>query len=107
MIVRVINGQGVEVGEVADFTGFKVDAGGATAEEVATALLGSAAGNVEDEHAFICAHFLRLSAGDAARTPEWSNSFNGMLRYAQSKGWLSADQHFIRGHIENLAPETP
>lgn len=32
--------------------------------------------------------------------PDWPERFDGMLRYAQGKGWLSADGARVSGHCE-------
>lgn len=42
---------------------------------------------------------LRELAGTRVQ-PDWPERFDGMLRYAQSKGWLSSDGSQVSGHCE-------
>jgi hypothetical protein len=32
--------------------------------------------------------------------PDWQDRFNGMLHYAERKGWLRNDRAAVRGHCE-------
>jgi hypothetical protein len=46
-----------------------------------------------------------LKAASVATLPtdqrsEWSTGFDGMIAYATSKGWTSADGRSVRAHIE-------
>ena len=42
---------------------------------------------------------LRRLAGGRVQ-PDWPERFEGMLRYAERKGWLSSDNSSVRGHCE-------
>lgn len=54
-----------------------------------------------DEHAWIRIEALRELAGEAA-TPEWEESFQGMLGYARTKGWVDEEQGAVRAHVERV-----
>lgn len=51
------------------------------------------------EVAWIEIAFLRRLAEGRVQ-PEWSERFDGMLRYAERKGWLNRDQSRVQGHCE-------
>jgi hypothetical protein len=53
-----------------------------------------------DEHAWIRIDALRELAGPAA-TPAWEESFQGMLAYARSKGWVDDELAAVRAHVEH------
>jgi hypothetical protein len=52
-----------------------------------------------DEHAWVSVEALRRLAGEAA-TPQWEESFDGMLGYARSKGWVDDEAGAVRAHVE-------
>jgi hypothetical protein len=51
-----------------------------------------------DEYAWIATAELERLAGDAA-TPEWKASFQAMLEFARSKGWVDDELGAVRGHV--------
>lgn len=53
----------------------------------------------EAEHAFIDPEALRHLAGAQAHDAGWRESFDGMVSYAESKGWVGADGT-LRAHVE-------
>jgi hypothetical protein len=59
-------------------------------------------GSVDEDgaHAWLKLDGVRVLAGDLADSASWSESFDGMVAYAASKGWLSPDGESIRAHIE-------
>jgi len=64
-----------------DFTGFKV---------VTT----------RPEHSYVEPGTLRQLAGDRAEDSAWLADLDGMLAYAQSKGWVREDGA-VRAHLES------
>jgi hypothetical protein len=52
-----------------------------------------------DDHVWIRIDALRELAG-AAATPEWEESFQGMLGYARSRGWVDDELNAVRAHVE-------
>jgi len=54
-----------------------------------------------DEHVFVDRAKLLELAGPSAHAAEWLESFEGMVAYADSKGWVDADGA-IRAHIERV-----
>jgi hypothetical protein len=52
-----------------------------------------------DEYAWVSISELVRLAGDAA-TPEWRASFEAMIEYARSKGWVDDELGAVRGHVE-------
>lgn len=76
------------------FTAFKVvlhEGGPSLAEAAGVARV--------DEHVWIRIDALRGLAG-AAATPDWEESFQGMLTYARSKGWVDDELAAVRAHVE-------
>lgn len=67
------------------------------------ALERSEAGELQDGHVFVSVDFLRRFADSQGQlTPEWESQLAGMLGYAQSKGWLSADGRSVQIHVEKI-----
>ncbi len=62
----------------------------------ASALDATGLGSVDGDHAWLSTAALR-AAGDGSVT--WTTGFDGMLAYAASKGWTSADGTRVRAHI--------
>jgi hypothetical protein len=97
VIVEVRLGTGepqVELLEPDVFTAFKVvlyGGGPALAETPGVARV--------EEHAWIPIDRVRELAG-AGATPEWEESFQGMLGYARSKGWVDDELDAVRAHVE-------
>jgi hypothetical protein len=65
-------------------------------DAAAAALSAAGLGTVEGDHAWLDAAALR-AAGDGS--DGWTAGFDGMLAYAASKGWASADGSAVRAHI--------
>jgi hypothetical protein len=66
-------------------------------DDVAAAAISAAGlGTVDGDHAWLDAGALR-AAGDGSAG--WTAGFDGMLAYAASKGWASADGTRVRAHI--------
>jgi hypothetical protein len=88
-----------------DFTSFQLTSRGPRDPGALDRALGDL-GRVDDDHAhaWLALDGLRALAGERAGTPAWSESFDGMVRYADSKGWLTPAGDAIRAHIEHLQP---
>ncbi len=103
MFVEIRNGA-ASVHEAADLKSLSVRADGQAHDgEVATGLVGL--GLVADggEHAWLQIAALKAAAAATVPTDEqaaWTTGFDGMIAYATSKGWTSADGHAVRAHIE-------
>lgn len=93
-------GTGFALREPDDFKSFKVVSHGVATEDRARALDG--VGRLEDsDHAYLSIPSVLELAGARADDPEWRASFDGMVTYASSKGWLDADGGAIRAHWED------
>jgi flavin reductase (DIM6/NTAB) family NADH-FMN oxidoreductase RutF len=84
-----------------DFTAFKLTARGKSDAPTLDAALGDL-GHIDPagEHAWLTLGGLRALAGELAASAAWSDDFEGMVRYAGSRGWLSAEGDAVRAHIE-------
>ena len=54
-------------------------------------------------HAWLQIDVLKAAAATTVPAPdqaEWAKGFDGMIAYATSKGWTSADGRAVRAHIE-------
>jgi len=69
---------------------------GISDEAAAAALAAAGLGTVDGDHAWLDAGALR-AANDGSEA--WAAGFDGMLAYAASKGWASADGARVRAHI--------
>ena len=56
-----------------------------------------------DDHVFVDQALLITLAGPLADDPEWRRSFDGMIAYASSHGWV-ADDGAVRVHVESATP---
>jgi hypothetical protein len=65
-------------------------------DRAAAALAAAGLGRVDGDHAWLDAGALR-AAGDGSAA--WATGFDGMLAYAASQGWVSADGAAVRAHI--------
>lgn len=53
-----------------------------------------------DDHVFVDQALLVRLAGSLADDPDWRQSFDGMIAYASSHGWV-ADDGAVRVHVES------
>ncbi len=60
---------------------------------------GRASVSERDNHLWIDIVFVRELAGDAADA-EWQAQFDGMLAYANSKGWVDEPANRVEAHIQ-------
>ena len=81
-----------------NFREFHVSMDGDVAAAVA-AFDSRAAASERDNHLWIDIAFVRELAGDAADA-EWESQFDGMLAYANSKGWIDEPANRVEAHIQ-------
>jgi hypothetical protein len=86
----------VTLEEPEDFSRFHVEVVGLEASEVPVQMerLG-VGGIVDDEHIAVSIATIKSLAGQ--RPPSWECSFDRMIDYARSRGWL-CDEHHIQAH---------
>jgi hypothetical protein len=103
MIIVVAPAEGGEPGvslEDADnCNAFHLDARGVDAAGVAAALARAGAGRVVGDDAFIERAAVASMAAGAGVAADWDQRYEGMLAYAETKGWL-ADDGAVQAHIE-------
>jgi hypothetical protein len=89
----------VDLDDVDDFNAFKVLARGLRTQELADAF--APVGQMADDgDAFIDIEAVKRLAGERSSRSEWLASFDAMVDYARSRGWVSADGRSIRAHCE-------
>lgn len=96
--VDLCDDRGPRLVDSSDFQGFKVVVRGGSDRDRARESLAPVAAWLGDDHVAIPPGEVRRLAGEAAADPEWERSFDGMLRYAASKGWIV--EGAIKAHIE-------
>ena len=89
----------VSLAEADDCQAFHLEARAVDAADVATALARAGAGSVAGDDAFIEPTAVRSMAAGAAVGPDWEDRFQGMLAYAEKKGWLD-ENGAVQAHIE-------
>ena len=57
----------------------------------------------DGQHGWISIPWLRQDR-QVANNVEWQREFDGVLEYAEKKGWLDSPKHRVRVHIEWLTP---
>lgn len=83
-----------------DCTRFHVAIQNLSEDEVLQALKRDEVGSLSASNtAWIKIGALRQFAKERVR-PDWPERFEGMLRYAERKGWLSDDKTMVSGHCE-------
>ena len=91
-------GNSISLDDVGNFREFHVVVEANVAAAVAA--FGVRAGPSEqDNHLWIDIAFVRELAGDAADA-EWEAQFEGMLAYADSKGWIDEAANRVEAHIQ-------
>jgi hypothetical protein len=70
------------------------------AAELASMLDTAGAGRLDDGgDALVRRDWLRRSAASGGVGPDWEERFQAMCRFAESKGWVTASDGSIRGHV--------
>jgi hypothetical protein len=99
MIVRIA-ADGVVVSEADDCTRLHV-ATDLDADGVRTALGATATGELVDPDTVrLDLAVLRSRAQLVATAPDWAQRWEAMVRVAQDRGWLAADQRSVQAHVE-------
>lgn len=70
--------------------------------DLSRALAGFATADAAGTHLWVEITALRAAA-QPADAPDWAASYDGMIRYAASKGWCDADGTRVRVHLEPAA----
>ncbi len=98
MIVEV-TADGVRLVAPDDVRGFHIDL--ASGVDLAAALHEHGWGTLadDDDHAWVSIGAVRRAAVGNVDA-DWDESFDGMLAYAGTKGWLDADGTHIKAHVE-------
>lgn len=74
--------------------------GDGRAAELAAMLETAGAGRLDDGgDALVRPDWLRRSAASGGVGPDWEERFGAMCRFAESKGWVTATDGSIRGHV--------
>ena len=98
MIVAVDLEAGASVSEPEDLTSFHVVSASGD-DAVVGAAMGEAGHPAGDGDVWVSASWIKQEV--ASRVSDtWSASFDSMMAYAASKGWLSDGGHHIKAHIE-------
>lgn len=98
MYVEVSPPDGAAVKDQENLRELAVRAGGLVEQDVAHALAAAGLGTVDTGHAWL--DVAQLRAGGAAQPAQWAEGFDGMISFAQSRGWLSDDGGSVRAHID-------
>jgi hypothetical protein len=97
-----IDGHGrVGMTDAAEFTAFDIHAVDPSVESVLGALGSDGWPSPEADHVFVTIDAVRRLAGDEV-DEAWQTSFDAMLAYAGSKGWLDEARTAIKAHIESV-----
>lgn len=91
MVIRVTPG-GSTVEDVLNLRQLHVELSGVDDEAAATAIADF--GTLDEDHVWLEIPTLRAAGED---TDDWRASFDGMIAYARSKGWVDGTR--VRAHI--------
>jgi hypothetical protein len=72
------------------------------AVDVGAALVSSGFGRMDGNDAMISVQAVRRAAAGRV-ADEWATSFESMLDFARTKGWMSDDGRSIRAHVERAS----
>jgi hypothetical protein len=94
MFVRVTEGAAT-VEDAGNLRQLHVELAGVEDAAAGAALGAAGLGVLDGDHAWLDIAALRAAGGGDA---EWAGRFEGMVRYAESHGWVAADR--VRAHVE-------
>lgn len=86
----------VSLGEAENLRGLSVELRSCDASQ-AEALLGDL-GRLDGDHIWLDIGLLKALSPLAGDT-EWADGFDGVMKYAESKGWLDGAGTHVRAHI--------
>ena len=90
----------VALDEPDDFTRFHVAARGEPdRSRLETAIARAGAGQLDGDDVLVRVSWLRRAA-EGRTGPGWEQGFDGMLAYAERKGWTDAARQTVRAHVE-------
>jgi hypothetical protein len=98
MYVRVTPG-GVSLEEPEDTRSFRVSLA-RPAEDLDLILRAAGWGMTDGDDALVEVEVLRQAASGRV-SASWNDNFEKMIDYARGRGWLSADERFVRAHVES------
>ena len=100
MIVRIDSDGSVSLDDPDSFTAFHVRAPGLTLAQVLEALGDRAAPSAKDAHVWVPIE--RLHALGAKHGGNgWREGCDGMIAYAQTRGWIHDEGDLVLAHIES------
>lgn len=99
MLIEVRDGNQVLLVDADDFTRLSVKLIGITGLEERRRALAQVGQAADHDHVLIDPEALTSLAGTRAEDPAWRASFEGMIGYARSKGWLD-DAGRVQVHVE-------
>jgi hypothetical protein len=108
VIVEVMGGAEeapeVRVVDVDDLTRLHLAVGALTDDEADAALREAGLGRlVGADSGVVDVAALRAAAAAQATSPTWAQDFEGMVAYAESKGWTADDGASLQVHVEPAA----
>ncbi|MGY1815399.1 hypothetical protein [Blastococcus sp. SYSU D00820] len=108
MIVEVVGGADevpeVRVVDVDDLTKLHLALGAVTDEEADRALREAGLGRMEGaDTGYLDVAALRAAAEPQATAEGWAGAWDGMLAYAEKKGWSADDGRSVQVHVESAA----
>src|ERR1700750_3455421 len=91
----------LELLELEDLRSLKVLVMGASEPGAALAETLAPLGRLDDTgHVFLDIEALKRAASALGTDETWPSAFDEMVRYARSKGWVSADGRALKAHCE-------
>jgi hypothetical protein len=108
VIVEVVGGADevpeVRVVDVDDLKRLHLALGEVTDEEAAEVLEQAGLGRFQDsETVALDVAALRAAAEPQASAADWAQQWDGMVQYAERKGWLTDDGANLQVHVESAA----
>ena len=98
MYIRVTGGA-VSLEEPEDTRKFRVCVG-APSDDLDRVLRASGWGMTDGAAEALISVEMVLRAASGRVTASWNDNFKIMIDYARDRGWLSADERFVRAHVE-------
>lgn len=101
MYVEIHGPAEATVGDLANLRELSVNVGGTAINSVGRALAASGLGSFDGEHAWLDIRGLRAAGRHLGAG--WDDGFSGMIAYARTHGWLSADDSLVRAHLVHVS----
>jgi hypothetical protein len=97
MYIRVTS-WGVSLEEPEDTRSFRISLA-APSEDLDGILRAAGWGMTDGAGALVDVEVVRRASSGRV-SADWNDNFQNMIDYARSRGWLSADERFVRAHVE-------